>query len=292
MFKRNALGLNSAVERVAAKITAVRQQNIIGKADAYYEQGEAEKARAEYQRIIHVAKRKKPRILPTYAFQRAGEFGYHSIDLPKYKIAYFPIPKNACTSLKWLFYELIYGAPFDSQHPLGTIHKFFRGGTMLAHNPNYADRCKVVVIRDPIQRFISAYRNRILYHQDVASLYAEKGLSEAPEINQFVDDLEFYMRRSRVTNHHFGLQSLYLTGDFSFFDKIYPIEQLGELVAFLSDTVGRPLELPRKQAGGPKVTLQDLSPESFAKLLAFYDADYQFLGDYYSADHIKALYAA
>jgi len=59
------------------------------------------------------------------------------------------------------------------------------------------------------------------------------------------------------------------------------------LALTLSARVGHKVEFGRYQTGGPKATLSDLEPDSFEKLLNFYDGDYDLLESYYSKSTIK-----
>lgn len=229
----------------------------------------------------------------------------------RFKIAYFPIPKCACTSLKSLLYKLEFQRNFKKHIKLQrkfvflfypkiikNIHEFW-GYQKEEIQPGFLDEYfKFVVIRDPIKRFLSAYKNRILHYKDLTNsdfLKVEKfhefGLSEYPELNYFVRDLNKYMKVSLLIKHHFSPQSNSLVNDLSFYDLVCPIENMDNLENKLSQIVGNNINIPQIQTKGPKINIKDLTQESLSKIIEFYAKDYNNLQDYYSVEAIKAEFA-
>ncbi|NES02283.1 MAG: sulfotransferase family protein [Okeania sp. SIO2F4] len=238
------------------------------------------------------------------------------IKLKRFKIAYFPIPKCACTSLKLLCYYLEGKHKFPIKkiklqrkfkflfypkfifHPKivteNDVHDFW-GYQREEINPYLlAEYFKFTVVRDPVKRFISAYKNRILFHQDIKNSkfvkvnIQELGLQEYPEVNFFVQNLKEYMKLSRQIDIHFSSQSNHLMNDLGFYDFVCPIEDMENLRSKLSQIVGTKIDIPKTQTGGSPITLKDLTEESLSKLIEFYAEDYELLQDYYSVDVIKA----
>ena len=83
---------------------------------------------------------------------------------------FLSISKNACSSLKSLIYRIDYGEDFVMKNNSG-IHEFWgfqakkdriidvRDKKELA---NYPDYIKFVVYRDPVDRFVSVYHNKVI----------------------------------------------------------------------------------------------------------------------------------
>lgn len=237
------------------------------------------------------------------------------IKLKRFKIAYFPIPKCACTSLKLLCYYLEgqYRFPIKKIkiqrkfkflfypkllfHPKivtdNNVHDFW-GYTREEIDPYLlAEYFKFTVVRDPVKRFISGYRNRILHHQYLKNSkfvkvnISELGLQEDPEVNFFVQNIKEYMKCSKQIAIHFSSQSTSLANDLGFYDFVCPIEDLENLRSKLSQIVGTNIDIPKTQTGGLPITLKDLTQESLSTLIEFYAQDYELLQDYYSVDAIK-----
>lgn len=79
----------------------------------------------------------------------------------KYRLIYIYIPKNACTTLKHLFYELENGQKFISKSPQDIHHhKIFE---IINHQDfnNYLNYFKFIFLRNPYDRFLSFYKNKI-----------------------------------------------------------------------------------------------------------------------------------
>ncbi len=209
------------------------------------------------------------------------------------KIAYFPIPKCACTSLKNILYYLEFQEKFPQK--VEKIHRFWGQKKEEINSELLTEYFKFVVIRDPIKRFLSCYRNRIVYHKDLSKdkdrnveQFRKFGLPKYPKLNFFVKHLEKYIMLSKNTKHHFDPQSQLLINDLNFYDFVCPIEEMEFLRRKLSEIAGEEVYFPQYQTGGPSITLKNLTKESLSKLIEFYAADYEILKKYYSVDSIHA----
>ena len=204
--------------------------------------------------------------------------------LPKQRIAYFPVPKAACTSIKTMFFEIENGVPFKPMQRHGQmfhIHNFY--GTQPFNRQNTGqlqDFWRFAVFRDPVARFLSCYSNRVLHFRELSpgmlSQQAQAaGALPDPDLDTFVERIELYREYSPSIRHHVAPQVSFLGRDPGFFDRIYSMKELKQMVADLEERMGLQLHLPHEQRGGPKLTLADLGANTRDRLSAIYRADFR-----------------
>ena len=249
-------------------------------------------AKEYYIKNMHQYEKGVVKRLPLYAAVRAGRQTYVVRSSHKHKIAYFPIPKCACTSVSQLLYQVINDRVYvnDDNSKFTGIHEYFHDMSSEISLEKYTDYFKFTVVRDPIERFVSGYRNRIMHHGDVDILLQSMDKTERPKINQFAMNLEEYILRSLAVENHFQPAHYRLGKDLSKFDKVFPIEELKKIPNLVSEMTGRDISLPHAQAGEHKFTIHDLSKESLEFLIQFYQDDYKLLADYYSPEKIREKY--
>lgn len=239
-------------------------------------------------RILHRdAAKDTQTLVADLSFDPVPDAPVPGILLAQWSLGYVPIPKVACTSIKEALFRLGTGGKFSPEVAAGDahVHSYFdRRSCDIS-----AAKRRLVVVRDPIQRFLSGYSNRVVHHKELSQEYVQRqpawkdlDLQDFvfdPDINEFVDRLDIYRQISTI-DHHFRPMSEFLP-PLSSFDKVYRFEALDEFchdVAFWTDS---PFELGHMQRGGPKLTAAVLSPSSLRKLLDFYAADYDMLAGLY-----------
>ena len=250
-------------------------------------------AKKLYSKFVHQYEQGDFNRLPLYASVRAGRQAYIVRKSKQYQLAYFPIPKSACTSISQMLYQVINDTPFvddGSDEALLNIHDYFDAGFSELSLDEYKNYFKFTVVRDPIERFISAYRNRIIYHGDLDDVLASMELSDRPSINEFAMDLESHISRCLSVELHFQPVHFRLGSDLSILDKVFPIEEINKVATLISKAIGRNIVLPHVQTGGPKYTVHDLSSNVLEKLIGFYQKDYELLTPYYTAERIREVY--
>ncbi|WP_162784801.1 sulfotransferase family 2 domain-containing protein [Paracoccus suum] len=206
-----------------------------------------------------------------------------AIIVDKYKLAYLPVPKIACTSLKEVFYRIENDhdfVPAVRNSGMFHIHHFyptppFRTVPRWRMKEHY----RFCVVRDPIKRLLSCYSNRVRHHRELAArhLSAEAvaaGAIADPDLETFVERLEVYRKHSGQILHHSDPQVVFLGPDVGYFSRVFQMNELDQLTAELRERTGLALELPHSQSGGPKLSPGDLSVAARDKLLRFYRADY------------------
>lgn len=207
-----------------------------------------------------------------------------AITLPKLGISYSPVPKNACTSIKQMFFHIENGFEFSPLVRYGRmfhIHNFYPSDR---HAPlSEQDRktvWKFAIVRDPIKRFVSSYSNRVVFHKELnkSALGEENiklGARPDPDLEEFVERIEIYRKASWSIWHHTQPHTFFLGSEPGYFDRLFTIDQLSEMVSELQARVGSDLNLPHEQTGGPKIDASSLSANAVEKLQKFYQEDYE-----------------
>ncbi len=218
------------------------------------------------------------------------------IAISEHRIAYFPAPKNACTSLKLLFYELRNGKPFDPEQEQGGadhIHDIY--GTpkfQSVDRATLADSRRIIVIRDPVERFLSSYANRVIFYEELSEekinleLAYKLGLRLDPPLDLFIDRLDEYRLASPSVRHHTEPQSYFYGHDLSYFTHVYRIRDLRLLARDLGEMLGREITIPYEQSGGPKIPLGALSEKHLKRVIELFSGDYALLRPYFSPEAV------
>ena len=207
----------------------------------------------------------------------------HLIHLEDSSLAYLEIPKNASTSVKSEFlricdpdvYDVLKSEPTFRYHQyFGRQPKFWLSSREVKQFPGY----KFTIIRDPIERFYSAFSNRIAGKKEHLSTRRSKailrkaGLSFEPSINEFAESFEIYASVNAQVRHHFRPQSDFII-DRSLVDGVFLMTQMEELVKTVNARTGLELHMPRKNASHRHGnTLDQLA---IKKLRSYYNSDYE-----------------
>lgn len=199
----------------------------------------------------------------------------HSLSL-----AYVPIRKVGTTSIRRAFRGLARG-PGDH---LATYDR-----PMSAYVRFRARGCRtLVVVRDPVERFLSAYSNRVLHHDDIArgqphrALARLFGLPIAPDIEEFCDRFGRYCAVNDKLRRHFRPQASYLGDDLGWFDHVYRLSEMDRLAADLSGWSGQQVRFERLQTGGPKLRFGDVPARTQRTILSITAPDYRLLSGWFA----------
>ena len=194
------------------------------------------------------------------------------IRLAAYGIAYFPIRKVACTSLKLALFRLQYGVDFADHwvSRLMTIHQ--RYPTRRTSGPK-GRIWSFTVIREPVGRMLSAYRSKVV---------RESVLGEVPGPSEFFAALAHYRAENRVIRQHTDPARLYVGCDLRRFGAVYRLREMDRLTADLAERTGRRFEIERLNPthGGPRWA--DLSAAARKTLLAHTADDYALMSSYFT----------
>lgn len=199
--------------------------------------------------------------------------------LKPYGLAYFPIPKVANTTIKNGIREVVPGSEIidnGNKRMSARLREMTRGMR------------RIVVVRDPVERAISGWANRVIHERDVErssisrTLLTPFGLGPKPDADTFFLNLGKYMLANNRVRRHLLPQASYLGDDLSFFDEVYRIDELDRLNADLSTLIGKPVTFGRHQTGGPKLRFSDLSRPAAEALMRHLEPDYSLLSSFYS----------
>ena len=210
--------------------------------------------------------------------------------LYEHKLSYFSVPKCACTSLKHFFFTIENGFAFrDYQangRPMHIHNAVYQSDAFEAYpHKRIADHWKIAVVRDPLERVLSCFSNRVLHHRELERIELseedrERGLTREPDLTTFVKNLERYMDIAPTIAHHAGSLTHYLGRDAAYFDRIYSMDELGALVDEVAARVGAVPELQSLQRGGPKFRVSDLALAEQDHLRRLYAEDYDIFGKF------------
>ena len=140
-------------------------------------------------------------------------------------LVFYPVPKNANSSFKKLFVELLeIDEKFiflDDEVPMVKKDQYYKNRdsknwlwSFLPPKPKFIELpdslniIKLAVVRDPVDRFLSAYNNRILWHQDNDF----QNLSIKGVISN--------LKQKNFSNLHFLPQTFFLGNNPDYFTKI------------------------------------------------------------------------
>ncbi|WP_411352237.1 sulfotransferase family 2 domain-containing protein [Leisingera aquaemixtae] len=214
----------------------------------------------------------------------------------KYKLAYFPIHKAANTSLKEMMYQIEYDRPFkaasEKREMKKRVHSFFAQTAAFSKEElkSLDGYWRFSVVRDPVQRIISCYTNRMdqwskafkkaLENEERRETLLADGIEAYPSAEAFFLNLAAYRKNFVRVRRHTDLSSVFLGPDLNSFDGIYPIENLDQLKAELSERIGKPVEIPKTNRSRKSVT--KFSPEALDALFEYAEPEYEFLSEFYS----------
>lgn len=213
-----------------------------------------------------------------------------AIFLEKHGLAYFSVPKCACSTLKRLLFQLENEFPFHMYRANGRlvhIHSVYPTHRMNQSSRKQAEGMyKFAVVRDPVSRILSCYRNRVVFRGELSRNHIQgvkrfSGLPPDPDLSTFIKHLERYRLISRPIAHHSQKLSYFLGKNPNWFDKIYDIRQTDELIQDLGNRVGNLPPIERSQIGGPKVSRADLSLQEINKIHKIYNEDYKIFGRFF-----------
>lgn len=198
------------------------------------------------------------------------------------KLVYYSCPKNANSSVKQFLVEHIgYSKSFEfiqddtPEYILRENNYDFEKNIVSALPskqpfidlkdiyPEYNLKT-VCLTRDPLERFISAYKNRILWHKDINF--------QDYSCEQVILNLE----KGNFENTHFLPQVYFLGKNKYYYDLICEVKNIKVFENFVNNFFERDNTIPVIQRGGHD-ELIDLSSAQIERIKYIYKEDYEFL---------------
>ena len=208
----------------------------------------------------------------------------------KYNMSYFTAPKCASTSLKTLFFFLENGfewQPFARNGRPMDIHNVYPTQLFdVAKGDVPPNAWTFAVIRNPMQRLISCYKNRVRTGRGKKQLNNQRakvqamGLSVEPTFDEFVTSLDAYRELSGDIRWHSDPLVNFLGNDAGFFDRIYTLNELDQLYADLNAKCDAVPQLEHLQRRGKNVVVDLVADDMKNKIRAFYARDYDIFSDH------------
>jgi hypothetical protein len=212
---------------------------------------------------------------------------------PNHRIAYFPVPKAACTSVKKAMWELQHGTPFRPRENQMQGIQNVQPTTVFSPETfaGLADYWKFAVLRDPFSRIISTYTNKMkVWGPRIVARHGIPGLSAAlsadgipprvPTLIEFCLFLEGYRKHFLFVRHHTDPFETFLGPDLSAYDALYRMEDLPKLASDISLRTGSKFVLPHaNKSNDADRTMNDAARDA---ILAYTAPDYAYLAKYYA----------
>lgn len=130
---------------------------------------------------------------------------------------------------------------------------------------------KFCVVRDPIERFISAYCDRVLR-------YRQHEMECFPTLASLISNIRHLQGFKTLEHHIRPLVTLY-GSDTGYYDRIFRFNEIGELKKYLEEKMGVQLPDLRLQSC-ERIEKPVLTSEDEAVLRDFYREDYQVFHQY------------
>lgn len=267
-----------------------RHAGLIARANHLYVSSDHDNARKVFDKAVEFGLRHR---LPQRidCTQRSSYKAYRVITMDDPAVAYFPVSKCACSTVKaWLMSIDYTRRTTPGLHQSLAVdsdpHNYW-GYEAELDLDKFQKHRKFAVVRDPLERFISFYTNfldrisRGWFDKDSS---CDAYISLTTDINDFVDYFcaqpiyHYYILQHTMPQH----TSL---GDvFSSLDEIFTINELGKTKEFLEDTFEMALPVLQENASHSKhkdAAAVELSRASVEKLMRYYAQDYELLGNYF-----------
>lgn len=194
---------------------------------------------------------------------------------------YVPIPKIASTSMKRWLYHNDFGREFPSywegkkfvDHWI-EVHDIypFKNGVNKITNKKL-----ICLIRDPISRFKSLYRNRILHARDLdTNMIKSNKLKVIPSVDFLIDKFSDYKKLNRKFRQHAKSQSDFLGPND--YEHVFKLDELDKLKKFLKE-INNKIPFLHKKTGGADLKSVNLSAKNIKQLEKIYEKDFEIYYD-------------
>jgi hypothetical protein len=196
----------------------------------------------------------------------------------EHRLKAWVVPKNASSSQKRFFYKLNYREDFQpiffKKRNIFPVSQIYRSKKFKP--ANCEDYFKFCVFRDPFERFISFYQDKIIREKFFLNELplSSRELFTDCSIEITLDNLDYLRKCSKIVRHHTDNQVFFLGNDPSFYDKVFLMDELEELSSVLFKKTG--LDLGRINTNKEKVPME-IGTNTIKKIQEVYSKDFEFL---------------
>ena len=190
--------------------------------------------------------------------------------------------------MKHAFYKLIHNQEYDHiNNPEKHIHWYFSTRSISGV------KCRIIIVRDPVDRFLSAYSHRVLHHGDLSSKRLKnppiKNFNYAPSLDEFINNFSIYANRKDIEWHTRPI-SKWVGGSLKMYTHVFSFEQIEEFEHLIASETGKPFKMRRLQKSEKGDLLFSLTPVQLQKIIDIYAKDYALLGDIYTPEMVWSRY--
>lgn len=206
-----------------------------------------------------------------------------------HKLAYMPVPKAACSSVKAALAvvdpRVDHGREIFAADPT-VVHRIYPTLRFRRHRwVAYHDFFRFTVIRDPLQRLLSVYSDLVAGRDMIRTARSFKrgnpSLPSDPDPDFFFRHLDEYAALVSVIKHHALPQIVFTGPKLERFSKVYRTAEIDALAADLSELTGTMVKVPRMNRSRRALEFSDLSPTGQAALRARLEPEYAHLAQHY-----------
>ena len=174
------------------------------------------------------------------------------INLPEYDLSLFTIPKCGGTTIwEWCYY-IRTGESFSKSEKDGIYSQgWMRGGPL---------KKKLIVVRDPVDRFVSGYRN----------FRDKRGLNL--DFDEFVKKFHWLYSTKDNYHHHFRPQSSCVQHPLDHFDHVFHFSEYKMVRKFLESRTR--MKLPNYHHQKSRHERPEISQGHLRYIKSFYQQDY------------------
>ena len=195
------------------------------------------------------------------------------------RVVYSPIPKSGSTSIKSAFLGIddVHGG--DSAHRRGPHRTFdgerVRNDRLRLGDLQLDDHYRFAVVRDDIERFRSYHQRNVVESGSLQRAVKGRdeffGLPTLPTIDELAINLAKYQYLFLDVRHHTLPTRAYLHRDVDFYDDVFELSELDQLVERLAEHTGTRLEVEHKLRSSAPPS-DELSAQARSALASYYGA--------------------
>lgn len=207
----------------------------------------------------------------------------------KTKLAYFPVPKIACNSVKACIFEIENNISVEERkrvEPNFNLHRVFPSASFSRAKQGIPKEFeKFGIVRDPLERFLSGFNEKVLVKniivksRKMTEFCISNRLNYSPNLEEFITQFHKYCELP-FFRQHFGSQAYFLGNNLNYFDKLFSIKKLFQLEKLLSEKLDRDILLPRINSQKKLVGMESLTHNLSVKLENILNEDLQLLKDF------------